>query len=95
MNADAVVKFFIDLSNKDAIKGVTKLEKKSEALSKKFTKAGKTLTLGLTTPLLAFGAYAKKTAIDFDKASNQMQSSLGLTTDELKNYESTMKNIYN
>lgn len=95
MNADAVVKFFIDLSNKDAIKGVTKLEKKSEALSKKFTKAGKTLTLGLTTPLLAFGAYAKKTAIDFDKASNKMQSSLGLTTDELKNYESTMKNIYN
>ena len=95
MNADAVVKFLIDLSNKDAIKGVTQLEKKSEALSKKFTKAGKTLTLGLTTPLLTFGVYAKKTATDFDKASNKMQSSLGLTTDELKNYESTMKNIYN
>lgn len=28
MNADAVVKFFIDLSNKDAIKGVTQLEKR-------------------------------------------------------------------
>lgn len=95
MNADAVVKFLIDLSNKDAIKGVTQLEKKSETLSKKFTKAGKTLTLGLTTPLLTFGVYAKKTATDFDKASNKMQSSLGLTTDELKNYESTMKNIYN
>ena len=95
MNADAVVKFFIDLSNKDAIKGVTQLEKKSEALSKKFVKAGKTLTLGLTTPLLAFGVYAKKTATDFDKASNKMQSALGLTNDELKNYENTMKNIYN
>lgn len=95
MNADAVVKFFIDLSNKDAIKGVTQLEKKSEALSKKFVKAGKTLTLGLTTPLLAFGVYAKKTATDFDKASNKMQSALGLTNDELKNYENIMKNIYN
>lgn len=94
-NADAVVKFFIDLSNKDAIKGISKVETKSEALAKKFNQAGKALTIGLTTPIIAFGTYATKTAADFDKASNQMQSSLGLTTKEAKQYDEVMRNIYN
>lgn len=55
-NADAVVKFLIDLSNKDAVKGVTELEKKSEALSKKFNSVGKAMTIGVTTPLLGIAA---------------------------------------
>lgn len=94
-NADAVVKFFIDLSNKDATKGITEVDKKSDVLAKKFNKAGKALTVGLTTPMVAFGTYAVKTATDFDKASNQIQSSLGLTTQEVKEYEEVMRNVYN
>lgn len=94
-NADAAVKFFIDLSNKQAIKGINEVETKSEALAKKFNKAGKALTIGLTTPLVAFGTYAVKTATDFDKASNQMQASLGLTTQEAEKYDEVMRNIYN
>lgn len=94
-NADAVVKFLIDLSNKDAIKGVTELEKKSEALSKKFNKAGKALTVGLTTPIVAFGTYGVKAATDFNKASNTIQTSLGLTNKEAKEYDNIMRDIYN
>ena len=94
-NADAAVKFFIDLSNKEAIKGINEVDKKSDALAKKFNKAGQALTVGLTTPLIAFGTYAVKTATDFDKASNQMQASLGLTTQEAEKYDEVMRNIYN
>ena len=95
IRADAVVKFFIDLSNKDAIKGINEVESKSDALAKKFNSTGKALTIGLTTPLVGFGAYAVKTANDFDQASNQMQASLGLTTQEAEEYNQVMKNIYN
>lgn len=94
-SADAAVKFVLDLSNKSAIKGISEVESKSDALSRKFSQAGKTLTIGLTTPLLAFGAYAVKTSTDFDKASNQMKASLGATSSELQNYEQIMRNIYN
>ena len=94
-NADAAVKFVLDLNNKSAIKGITETETKANALSQKFSKAGKTLTLGLTTPMMAFGVYAIKTSADFDKASNQMKASLGATSSELQNYEQIMRNIYN
>lgn len=94
-NADAAVKFVLDLNNKSAIKGITETETKANALSQKFSKAGKTLILGLTTPMMAFGVYAIKTSADFDKASNQMRASLGATSTELKGYEEIMRNIYN
>lgn len=92
---DAVVKFFLDLSNKDAIKGITEVETKSDVLAKKFNSAGKALTVGLTTPLIGFGAYAVKTASDFDTASSQIQSSLGLSTDSAKEFDQALRDIYN
>lgn len=95
IRADAVVKFFIDLSNKDAIKGINEVESKSDALAKKFNSAGKALTVGLTTPIVAFGTYAVKTASDFDTASSQIQSSLGLSTDSAKEFDQALRDIYN
>ncbi len=93
-NSDAVVKFLIDLSNKNAIKGVTELEKKSSALANKFNQAGKALTIGLTTPIVAFGTYAVKTATDFDRASNQIQAGLGLSTDKAKEFDNVLREMY-
>lgn len=92
---DAVVKFFIDLSNKNAITGITEVETKSDSLAKKFNTAGKALTVGLTTPLLGFGAYAVKTATDFDSASSQIQSSLGLSTGAAKEFDQVLRETYN
>ena len=95
IRTDAAVKFFIDLSNKNAIKGISEVETKSEALAKKFNSAGKALTIGLTTPIVAFGTYAVKTASDFDSASSQIQSSLGLSTGAAKEFGQVLKDIYN
>ena len=95
IRVDAVVKFFIDLSNKNAIKGISEVETKSDALAKKFNSAGKALTVGLTTPIVAFGTYAVKTASDFDTASSQIQSSLGLSTDSAKEFDQALRDIYN
>lgn len=95
IRSDAVVKFFIDLSNKNAIKGISEVETKSDALAKKFNSAGKALTVGLTTPIVAFGTYAVKTASDFDSASSQIQSSLGLSTDSAKEFDQALRDIYN
>lgn len=95
IRADAAVKFFIDLSNKDAIKGISEVETKSEALANKFNSAGKALTVGLTTPIIAFGTYAVKTASDFDSASSQIQSSLGLSTESAKEFDQVLRDIYN
>lgn len=51
--------------------------------------------MGLTTPLIGLGAYAVKTAVDFDGASSQLQSSLGLSTDKAKEFNQAMRDIYN
>lgn len=51
--------------------------------------------MGLTTPLIGLGAYAVKTAADFDGASSQLQSSLGLSTDKAKEFDQAMRDIYN
>lgn len=95
IRVDAAVKFFIDLSNQDAIKSISEVETKSDKLAQKFNNAGKVLTVGLTTPIVAFGTYAVKTASDFDSASSQIQSSLGLSTESAKEFDQVLRDIYN
>ena len=95
VRTDAIVKFFIDLSNKNAIKGINEVDTKADALARKFNSAGKALTVGLTTPLAGFGAYAIKTASDFDSASNQIQASLGLSTSAASEFDQALRDIYN
>ena len=92
--ADGEISYKVSIDGKEAEKSIGNLSKKAEGLSKKFTSAGKTLSIGLTAPLTAFGAYSVKTATDFDRASNQMKASLGATSSDLKDYETIMKNIY-
>lgn len=93
--ADGEISYKVSIDGKEANKSIDDISKKTDSLSKKFSSAGKTLSVGLTAPLTAFGAYAVKTATDFDKASNQMKASLGLTAQEAEEYNQVMKNIYN
>ena len=93
--ADGEISYKVSIDEKEANKSIDDISKKTDSLSKKFSSAGKTLSVGLTAPLTAFGAYAVKTAADFDKASNQMKASLGATSTDLQDYENIMKNIYN
>lgn len=93
--ADGEISYQVTVDGKEAEKGLSNLDKKSSKLSKKFANAGALLTAGLTTPIITFGTYAVKSASDFESASNQIQASLGLTTQEAKEYEDVMRNIYN
>jgi murein DD-endopeptidase MepM/ murein hydrolase activator NlpD len=58
------------------------------------TSVGQGVTLGLTTPILAAGVAAGIVAGQFDNASAQIQSSLGLTEAEAKKLEDTAKNVW-
>ena len=48
----------------------------------KITGAGKTLTMGLTAPILGAGAAAVKTTADFDKSMSQVKAVSGATGDD-------------
>lgn len=48
----------------------------------KITGAGKTLTMGLTVPILGAGAAAVKTTADFDKSMSQVKAVSGATGDD-------------
>lgn len=67
---DAEVRLQVLLDSSSAEKSVSSLSKKTEELSKKFTSVGKTLTVGLTTPIIAFGTYAVKMASDLSEVQN-------------------------
>lgn len=48
-----MIKFVLSLDSNGAVKGIEELEKKGNSLSKKLSTIGKTMTIGLTTPLTA------------------------------------------
>lgn len=86
-NSDAVVRFFIDLSNKGALKGVSDLDKKSAELTNRFSSTGKSLTLGLTTPIVGLGTVCTKMAMDFDHAFAKVSTLLDSSAVDYKKYK--------
>lgn len=55
-----------------------------EGFGKKAEKAGKRLTVGLTAPLVALGALAAKTGVDYDRALNNAAAVTGATTEQIE-----------
>lgn len=53
-----------------------------ETIGKKITGAGKTLTTGLTVPIIGAGAAAVKTTADFDKSMSQVKAVSGATGED-------------
>ncbi|TYS67058.1 hypothetical protein FZC76_16160 [Sutcliffiella horikoshii] len=56
--------------------------------------AGQSLSMQLTAPLIGFGVAAGKTALDFDKASGEIQAELGLSEKEAKALHETAKDLW-
>ncbi|MEK3856580.1 phage tail tape measure protein [Cytobacillus sp. FSL H8-0458] len=55
---------------------------------------GQSMTMNVTTPLAGLGVAAGKAALDFDKASGQIQAELGLSEDKVKELDETAKELW-
>ncbi len=84
---DAEVKLRVQLDSKNAESGISGLKGRTDKLSKSFSNAGKTLTMGLTAPLVGLGAVAFKTASEFETSMNQIVGLVGVSRDELGEME--------
>ena len=74
--ANVIVRVGADLS--DLSKKLGAADSKLHHFGSAMTSAGKTLTLGLTGPIMGFGAMALKSSVDFDKAMFGVNSVLKL-----------------
>lgn len=65
-------------------KEMQKAEKFMKSASKQITDIGKTLTVGITTPLLGLGTISVKTATDFQESMSKVSAISGATGDDLE-----------
>ncbi|HHT7143470.1 TPA: phage tail tape measure protein [Bacillus cereus] len=67
---------------------------KIEQAFSKIGAIGDKLTIGVTTPLAAVSALGIKAAIDFDNSQSKIQKGLGLTAQEAKKMNESVKNVW-
>lgn len=65
-------------------KEMQKAEKFMKSAGKQITDIGKTLTVGITTPLLGLGTISVKTATDFQESMSKVSAISGATGDDLE-----------
>ncbi len=63
------------------------------SMGDKMASAGNKLTLGVTTPILALGTKAVKTAADFESAMSEVSAISGATGEDLKKLEALAKKM--
>ncbi len=91
---------FIKIGGKVAAslgKSTDETEKKLEKIGSTAKKVGKVAAVGLAaaaTGAVALGAKVYDLSVDYSKATNQIQASLGLSADEAKEYGQVIQNIY-
>ena len=74
--------------------GITKGDEAAQRLSGSLKGAGKTATVGLTAPVVAAGAAVFGVASDYEQATAQIQTALGLTSNEAERLSKTAQGIY-
>lgn len=65
-----------------------------DSLGSKMTNAGKNMSVAVSVPILAAGTAMMKAASEFDSASANIQSSLGVTEDEALKLQKTAKGVW-
>ena len=91
---DAEVKLQVTLDSSTAEKGLSNLNTKTKDLSKSFTSAGKKLTMGLTAPIVAFGAYAVSSASDLEETQSKVAVVFGDSASEVEDWGKTTLKQY-
>ena len=80
----------------DATKMKTELAQAQKSLAKfgqKATKAGKTMTKGVTLPLALAGGAAVKSAVGFESSMTKIQSLVGLSADAVEGFTKDVKGL--
>ena len=78
---DAEIRLQVKIDDSSAGKSIDNLSSKTSSLSKSFSNAGKTLTAGLTVPIIAFGTIAVKNASDLGETMNKVDVAFGDSAD--------------
>jgi len=74
-------------------KTLTEAENKFESLGNKVGATGKSLTLGLTMPLMAVGAAAIAVGTDYETMLGGIQSRTGMAVDEVEKFSASIRNM--
>ena len=82
---------FLTADDKALSKALVRTEKNIQKLSDKMTKFGRTLTLGVSLPLIAVGGAALKVAADFEQTEIAMRTMIGSTKESIKLLEELEK----
>ena len=72
---------------------LTAISKKCETISKAMTKAGKTLTKNITTPVVALGTAAVKASIDYEYAFADVRKTVDATEEEYNRLSASVKKM--
>ena len=72
---------------------LTAISKKCETISKAMTKAGKTLTTHITTPITALGTAAVKASIDYEYAFADVRKTVDATEEEYDRLSQSVKQM--
>jgi TP901 family phage tail tape measure protein len=86
-----IVKIGANMQNFD--KQMNKLTKDVKAVGTKLQGAGMAMTAGVTVPLLAVGAAAVKTGIDFESSMSKVSAISGATGDDLATLEAKAREM--
>lgn len=80
-------------ASKKKTDALTKSSTNFDALGKKMTDVGSTLTRNVTLPLIAVGGVAAKMSVDFDRVFGQMQGLAGVAADEIDGLKSKVLSL--
>lgn len=67
-----------------AANAVGRFGKSAQKISQQISSAGRTMTIGITAPVIAFGIAAAKSSGDFEAAMNRVEAATGASAAELK-----------
>ncbi len=78
----SVAQFEADMGR--AANAVGKFAGQAEKISRRINAAGRSMTMGLTAPIAAFGAFALRSAGDFESSMNRVEAATGAASKELE-----------